>query len=340
MPAIRSTTPPRGVTRRLIDPDAKSTYNDEFVAGSSSRRGRTSTSACATSTAPSAASSKTWALADGAPTTSGRDGQRRLHSSPTPARHARYAGSRRELRGPDPHYDAVEFTADKRFGNNWSLFASYRWSRLHGTFEGFYRDDNGQSDPGITSLFDFPTNDPSYTAIGVPQFGYRGDIRFLGALGAGRSPTDRPHQFKVYGNYAINWGLNLGAGLQLSSGNPLTAMAANPNYGNDGEIPDGPRGSASRRSTGSRRARRSSTTSTCTATTPCGWAERRIVLLADVFNLFNVQRATGYDQDTESTLGALNPDYGQPVITRIPQFQTPFQVRFGARFEFYTGGRD
>ena len=69
------------------------------------------------------------------------------------------------------------------FSNNWSLQASYRWSRLRGTFEGFFRDDNGQSDPGITSLYDFPTNDPSYTAIGVPQFGYQGDIRFLGALG-------------------------------------------------------------------------------------------------------------------------------------------------------------
>ena len=70
-----------------------------------------------------------------------------------------------------------------RFANNWGLQGSYRWSRLWGTFEGAYRDDNGQSDPGITSLFDFPTNDPSYTAIGVPQFGFRGDIRFLGKLG-------------------------------------------------------------------------------------------------------------------------------------------------------------
>ena len=36
---------------------------------------------------------------------------------------------------------------------------------------GLLPEDNGQSDPGITSLFDFPTNDPSYTAIrrtGVP----------------------------------------------------------------------------------------------------------------------------------------------------------------------------
>ena len=81
---------------------------------------------------------------------------------------------------PVHRYQAVEFTLEPALGDNWSALASYRWSRLRGNFEGFYRDDNGQSDPGITSLYDFPTNDPSYTAIGVPQFGYRGDIRFLG----------------------------------------------------------------------------------------------------------------------------------------------------------------
>ncbi len=40
------------------------------------------------------------------------------------------------------------------------------------TSKGFFRSDNGQSDPAISSLFDFPTNDPSYvgrrasTAVG------------------------------------------------------------------------------------------------------------------------------------------------------------------------------
>ena len=37
--------------------------------------------------------------------------------------------------------------------------------------------------------------------------------------------------------------MNLGVGLNLSSGKPLTPMAANPNYGSDGEIPVAPRGS-------------------------------------------------------------------------------------------------
>ena len=216
-------------------------------------------------------------------------------------------------------YDAVELTADKRFGNNWGLQTSYRWSRLHGTFEGFFRNDNGQSDPAITSLFDFPTNDPSYTAIGVPEFGFRGDIRYLGALGAGPLPTDRPHQFKVYGNYSMNWGLNLGAGVQLSSGSPLTPLAANPVYENNGEIPEGPRGSGIETVDGFKT--RTPFTYEVNLHADYGvrmGGARRVVLLADVFNLFNAQRATGYDQDTESTFGALNPDFGQPVISPDP----------------------
>ena len=120
--------------------------------------------------------------------------------------------------------------------------ASYRWAKLEGNFEGFFRSDNGQADPGITSLFDFPTNDPSYTAVGVPQFGYRGDIRYQGTtLGSGRLPNDRPHQFKLYTNYAFG-NLNTGLGLNVGSGRSLTALAANPGYTNSGEIPESLRG--------------------------------------------------------------------------------------------------
>jgi hypothetical protein len=111
------------------------------------------------------------------------------------------------------------------------MLASYLWSRFRGNFESFYRDDNGQSDPGITSLYDFPTNDPSYTAIGVPQFGYRGDIRFLGDQN-GILPLDRPHQVKVFGNYTFPMGLGLGVGSTSVPGAQLTPLAANPNHAN------------------------------------------------------------------------------------------------------------
>jgi len=232
-------------------------------------------------------------------------------------------------------YNAVEVTADKRFADRWSLQASYRFSRLRGTFEGFFRDDNGQSDPGITSLFDFPTNDPSYTAIGVPQFGYRGDVRFLGALGEGPLPLDRPHQVKVYGSYGFKVPINVGAGIFLSSGKPLTALAAHPVYGSSGEIPEGPRGSGFETIDGFK-------TRTPFLYTVALHADyrltthknQRVALLADVFNLFDTQRPLDYDPDTQTSFPVLNPDFGQPSRTNLAQLQTPRQVRFGVRYEF------
>ena len=242
---------------------------------------------------------------------------------------------------PIHRYDAVEFTVDRRFANNWGLQGSYRWSRLWGTFEGAYRDDNGQSDPGITSLFDFPTNDPSYTAIGVPQFGFRGDIRFLGKLGEGPLPLDRRHQFKVYGNYAFNFGLNAALGLQMSSGKPLTPLAANPNtnYQNGGEIPECARGCGIETIDGFKT--RTPFLTDVNAHVDYGFrfnGRQRIVLLADIFNLFDKQTVLDYDNWTESTFGAANPNFGQPTTSVLggnpAQLQSPRQIRVGARLEF------
>jgi outer membrane receptor protein involved in Fe transport len=227
-------------------------------------------------------------------------------------------------------YDSVEFTADKRFGNNWALQASYRWSRLHGNFEGFFRNDNGQSDPAITSLFDFPTNDPSYTAIGVPQFGFRGDIRYLGALGAGPLPIDQPHQVKVYGSYAFNMGLNVGAGFNVASGFPLTALAANPLYESPGEIPETPRGAGFQTVDGFRD--RTDWQHSVDAHADYAFrlgGTRRLVVLADIFNLADTQQVIKYDNYTEISPTVLNPDFGVRL-----EYQAPRQVRLGARFEF------
>ena len=232
-------------------------------------------------------------------------------------------------------YNAIEFTADKRFADRWALEASYRYSRLRGTFEGFFRDDNGQSDPGITSLFDFPTNDPSYTSIGVPQFGYRGDVRYLGALGEGPLPLDRPHQVKLFGNYQFPFALTLGAGFSFTSGKPLTALAAHPVYGTSGEIPEGPRGSGFETIDGFRTRTRPLYTTAVHADYRLPLARaQHLVLLADVFNLFNSQTPTDYDPDTQTTFPVTNPDFGQPVRANLAQLQTPRQLRIGVRYEF------
>ena len=233
---------------------------------------------------------------------------------------------------PVHKYNSLEFTLNKR-GANWNTMTSYRYSRLRGNFEGFYRDDNGQSDPAISSLYDFPTNDPTY----VGQFPGSGDIRFLG-LADGILPLDRPHQVKLYGNYTFTMGLNLGAGINLSSGKPLTQMVANPNYSSAGEIPTTPRGAGIQTVDGFMERTPFESQLDLQASWSRSLGGKKITFLADVFNLFNQQRITNYDQNLQLNAGAPNPDFGKPVNSLLsgtpPQFQAPRNMRVGVRFEF------
>jgi outer membrane receptor protein involved in Fe transport len=238
---------------------------------------------------------------------------------------------------PIHKYHAVEVTANKSFSDNWSLLTSYRWSRLSGTFEGFFRSDNGQSDPAISSLYDFPTNDPSYSRL-ASQFGFSGDIRFQGSLGQGPLPNDRTHQLKLYGNYTLS-SLNLGAGINVGSGRPLTALASNPVYDNSGEIPEGPRGSGIQTRDDGFRER---TPMQASVDLHADYAfklggQRRFTIIADVFNLTDRQEAANYDDATETNFGVLNPDFGAPVTTGVspfPSYSLPRQIRLGARLEW------
>jgi len=225
-------------------------------------------------------------------------------------------------------YDAVTFTLEKRFANRWGLQSSYRLAWLEGTFEGFFRNDNGQSDPAITSLFDFPTNDPSYTLLGGP-LGFRGDIRFLGAAGQGPLPLDRRHSIKVYGNYLFDFGLNFGVGMTALSGTPLTALASNPVYDNNGEIPETPRGAGFETVDGFLDRTPWDTRLDLHADYSIPLGRQRLTLIAQVFNVFNRREPLDYDNYTEVSFGVPNPDFG-----RVIAFQAPRSLRVGARFVF------
>jgi outer membrane receptor protein involved in Fe transport len=235
---------------------------------------------------------------------------------------------------PVHKYNAIEFTLNRR-GANWTGAASYSYSTLRGNFEGFYRDDNGQSDPAISSLYDFPTNDPTYTSF----FGAAaGDIRLLGDPN-GILPLDRPHKIKLYGNYSLKNGVNLGANLRLNSGKPLTPMAANPVYDSAGEIPVTARGTGIQTIDGFM----TRTPFESQLDFQASWAyhmtgNRRLTLMADFFNIFNNRQVIGYDQNTQLDASTPSPDFGKPVNIlldgRPPQFNPPFTMRIGARFEF------
>jgi hypothetical protein len=185
-------------------------------------------------------------------------------------------------------------------------------------------------------MYDFPQNDPTYTSIGVPDFAFEGDIRFLGDPN-GILPLDRPHQFKVYGQYTWR-DLNLGFGLFAGSGAPLTPLATNPAYGNGGEVPADVRGSGIQTVDGfkTRTPFQSQVDFQAAYNLKLG-GDRRVTLLADVFNLFDQQIVQNYDTWTSLTFGGgPNPNFGQPTsqILAGPQVQIPRQIRVGARFTF------
>ncbi|MDT7689537.1 MAG: hypothetical protein QOE46_2296 [Acidobacteriota bacterium] len=221
------------------------------------------------------------------------------------------------------NYKAVEIELNKRFSDNWQLLSNWRIASLRGNYEGHFRNDNGQTDPAISSLFDFTAG----------EFNLLGDQFAVGPLN-----TDRRHIFNLYGNYSFGQsgvshmlkGLNLGGGLHGESGVPISEYLAHPVYLNAGEIPVGGRGKLGRTNFYTR----------LDLHADYKWAmteKTRMVFIADLFNVFNRQTLRLPDQFRESTAGQDNPDFLKPGIAATDLqrgFYLPFSMRLGARFEF------
>jgi hypothetical protein len=110
------------------------------------------------------------------------------------------------------YYRGFEVTATKRFTQHYQFIASYTYSSLIGNYEGLFRNDNGQSDPNITSLFDL--------------------VSLLGNT-YGRLPNDRPHQFKFNGSYETPLKLMVSGNFYVQSGSPFNQLIPHPVYGNN-----------------------------------------------------------------------------------------------------------
>ncbi|HEX7794419.1 MAG TPA: hypothetical protein VF456_08720, partial [Vicinamibacterales bacterium] len=200
-----------------------------------------------------------------------------------------------------------------------------------------FRNDDGQSDPGISSLYDYPTNDPTYTSTGATQFGYSGDIRYLGTAGSGPLPLDRTHDIKLYGSYAFGIGLNLALGLELESGAPLTAFAAHPVYDDGGEIPLTVRGAGFQTSDGFRTHTPWTKPVNAEASYSVKVGGHSLRLIADAFNVFNTQTVLDYNSFSELQFHVPNPDFGLAGVSGVragQQVTTPRQWRIGVRYEF------
>ncbi|HWS86290.1 MAG TPA: TonB-dependent receptor [Pyrinomonadaceae bacterium] len=225
------------------------------------------------------------------------------------------------------YYRALEFTAQKRFTNNYQFIASYVYSSLIGNYEGLFRNDNGQSDPNITSLFDL--------------------VSLLNGL-YGRLPNDRPHQFKFDGSYRTPFRLMVSGSFRAQSGIPFNQLIPDVDYG-DNEGFGVPRGTAVVPPTAQAPASFPNVVDSVGSNrTPTTWnldlgayypinfgEDRQLRFQVDWFNVFNNQRAIRLDETFEITSGVNgvpnvpNPFYGSGRI-----FQFPSSLRLGAKFSF------
>ena len=154
--------------------------------------------------------------------------------------------------------------------------------------------------------------------------------------GATSCPNDRTHQFKIYGNRTFS-NLNLGLGFNAGSGRSLTPFTSNPNYTSGGEIPLAPRGSGFNTVDGFLEESPFETALDLHVDYAIKFgSSQRVILIADVFNVFDRQEPTDYDNWDETSFGVANPDFGQPSRggSSFTSFQTPRQIRLGARFEW------
>jgi hypothetical protein len=226
-------------------------------------------------------------------------------------------------------YDAGTVFLQRSFADQWLFQVSYTLSYLSGNYEGLFRSETGELNPNNSTDFDSPS---------------------LSINRAGPLPADRTHQFQAFAAREFVFGPDLGFQLGLSyfggSGTPYSYLGADEVF-DRGQVYILPRGSAGRLPWFHRIDTRLAITYKLSRTLTASAG-------VDVFNLFNFQAATAYDEEYTFSpvrplpngtreelpelrrpdgepLGpeALNPNFGKPV-----SYQLPRSFRFNARVSF------
>jgi hypothetical protein len=225
---------------------------------------------------------------------------------------------------PKREYQAIEVEVNKALSHNWSLIANWRIARLRGNFEGAFRNDNGQNDPGISSLYDFTP----------------GLLNEIGTqLAVGSLNADRLHIVNIYPTYIFDKtflrGLVVTPGVKIQSGVPLTTLYAQEAYGNNGEVPPFGRGDLGR----------APVTGTVDIHVDYPWKiseTKSFHFAVDMLNIANTKRELGVNQFKDLDFGVLNADFTKPGIGGlngaqqylVSGFVAPFSVRFHVSFNF------
>jgi hypothetical protein len=224
------------------------------------------------------------------------------------------------------NYQAIEIEVNKSLSHNWSLISNWRIARLLGNFEGAFRNDNGQNDPGISSLYDFTP-------------GVLGEIGFQ--LAPGPLNADRLHIVNIYPTYTFDKtflkGLIVTPGVKIQSGLPFTTLVAQEPYVNTGEVPIFGRGDLGR----------GPVTGTVDVHLDYPWRiseSKSVHFSVDLMNIANSKRNLLIDQFADVTFGLKSADYQKPGYYPYPfnaagqnlttGFMEPFSARFHVAFNF------
>ena len=103
---------------------------------------------------------------------------------------------------------AVELTATRRFSKNWMVDGSYTWSHTYGNYGGSFDSDIITNNAHETS---------SFFDSGTLMENSYGDLA-----------QDRRHNFKAFGMYSFDFGLDVGGGFFYRTGAPINSYGRHP----------------------------------------------------------------------------------------------------------------
>lgn len=226
-----------------------------------------------------------------------------------------------QLNYPEPSrtYKALEVSMEKSFDGVWAGRFSYLWSDNEGNYEGALKSDNGQTDPGLSQDFDQPgLTDGSF----------------------GKLPNHREHTFKAFGNWQATPALNIGANLLIQSPRQFGCIGVHPT-----DLFASFYGAASNFCNGVSTPRGESFESDWLKVLDLTFAYDlsqvftipgdKLVLRADIFNVFDFQSEQDFNEFGEIDIGnypgpgAADPDYG-----KVTAYQAPRTVRLSVAYRF------
>lgn len=220
-------------------------------------------------------------------------------------------------------YAALDLFVEHPFADKWYGKIGYTFAHNYGNTEGQLASDldtgtGGQSDVSTTQDWDL-----SYLMVGAN----------------GSLPNDRKHQIRAYGYYQATKEWRVGSTVQIASGRPLSCTSFWPNASDPGLYNGSyyhycglpitgstgyvftPRGTSGRTPWTYK-------ADINVAYTP-GWADNKLTLQMDIFNLFNRQSALYYNMRYATNRSTVNQLY-----KRVLNYSDPRTVRFTARYDF------